>query len=102
MDAVMDAMHRHKVMTAAVVLTAVVLVANLVAMQASDGASWSAFDFALMSVFLLGFGAILDGATSLFRNSTHKLAIGAGVVAVAALLFVELSVGLVGSPIAGS
>lgn len=102
MDAMMNVVGRYKVISAAVLITALALAANLAAMQFTDRVSWSAFDFALISVFLLGFGVAIEFAVSAFRKSTHKLVVGAAVVAVAAVLFVELSVGLVSSPIAGS
>jgi hypothetical protein len=102
MNALTGFLLRHKIMVTVVVGTIFILATSLVAMQFTDGVSWSAFDFALMSVFLIGFGFILERATAVFRSSTHKAAIGAAVVVVAAVLFVELSVGLVGSPLAGS
>lgn len=102
MNAITNALLRHKVMSIVVLGTLIVLAANLVAMRFTDSVNWSAFDFALISVFLIGFGFVLDRAVALFRTTTHKAAIGATVVIAAAVLFVELSVGLVGSPIAGS
>lgn len=102
MNALTDFLLRHKIMSIVVVGTVIILAANLVAMQFTDRVGWSAFDFALASVFLIGFGFILDRVMAAFRNSTHKVSIGAAVVFAAAVLFVELSVGLVGSPIAGS
>jgi len=102
MNGTVNMVLRHKVMAVIVVVTALVLVGNLAAMQMTDRVSWSWFDFALISVFLLGTGMVLDVAVGAFRNSTHKVAIGAAIAVAAAVLFVELSVGLVGSPIAGS
>jgi hypothetical protein len=102
MDGMLNVVMRHKVMAAMVLLTALAVVANLVAMQMTDEVSWSAFDFAALTVFLLGVGLVIEVATAAFRSSTHKVAIGAVVAVAAAVVFVELAVGLVGSPIAGS
>lgn len=74
----------------------------LVTMPFSGRMQWSAFDFALIGVFFVVVAFALEVALKVFRRSTHKLEIAAIVGVAAAILWVELAVGLVGSPLAGS
>lgn len=102
MNAAMTVVLRHKAIAVLVVVAGIAMLANLVAMQVTDEVNWSAFDFAALSVFMLGVGVVLEVATGEFRTSARKFAIGAAVVGAAAIVFIELAVGIVGSPIAGS
>lgn len=85
-----------------VVATGALLLIPFVAMQFTREVNWTASDFVLMGVLLLGTGLLLQFAANKIRSSRSRLlaigAIGLG------LLFVwaELAVGIVGSPFAGS
>ncbi|HET7738235.1 MAG TPA: hypothetical protein VFK32_06640 [Tepidiformaceae bacterium] len=82
--------------------TGLVLMGLLIAMQFSDSMAWSPFDFAALAVLLLGGGFLFTLGASRARDIKRKTAIGAVVAFAVLLLAVELGVGLVGSPIAGS
>ena len=102
MNGIVNVVLRHKVLAVMMLVAGLAMVGNLVAMQVTEEVNWSAFDFAALTVFLLVVGVVLEVATGAFRTGAGKLAIGAAVVGAAAIVFIELAVGIVGSPIAGS
>jgi hypothetical protein len=83
-------------------VTAAILLLPLVAMQFTREVNWTAGDFVVAGVLLMGTGLLLDLAARKIRTRKARRA-AIGVIALG-LLFVwaELAVGLVGSPFAGS
>jgi predicted membrane channel-forming protein YqfA (hemolysin III family) len=81
---------------------AALLLIPLVAMQLSDDVVWTFSDFVIAAVLLLGAGFAYELFTRKFRSPKQKLVVAAGVFAVLALVWVELAVGLFGTPFAGS
>ena len=83
-------------------VTGTILLIPLLAMQLTDEVNWNLFDFIVVGVMLIGTGLIYE----LFVNRlpTPRQRLVAGLVLLAALLlaWAELSVGIFGSPFAGS
>jgi mannose/fructose/N-acetylgalactosamine-specific phosphotransferase system component IIC len=79
-----------------------VLLVPLIAMQFSDEWDWKLSDFIIIGMLLAGVGfayqLIVNGLKSNFRHAI----MGFIIAAVMILLWVELAVGIFGSPIAGS
>jgi mannose/fructose/N-acetylgalactosamine-specific phosphotransferase system component IIC len=79
-----------------------VLLVPLIAMQFSDEWDWKLSDFIIIGMLLAGVGfayqLIVNGLKSNFRH----VVMGFILAAVMILLWVELAVGIFGSPIAGS
>ena len=68
----------------------------------AEGVDWSASDFVVMGLLLAALGLGIEAAVRLLANWRGRLiAIGA-VVAVFLAIWVELAVGIVGTPFAGS
>lgn len=85
-----------------VLVTAALLLIPLVAMQFTAEVNWTASDFVIMGVLLLGTGLLLQFAANKLRTRKSRL-ITSGLIAFAFLfVWAELAVGLVGSPFAGS
>lgn len=82
--------------------TGLVLTVPLIAMQFSEDMNWNTFDFAALAVVVLGAATVFTLAASRVRDLSHRTAIGFLVAIVLALVIVELGVGFLGSPIAGS
>lgn len=78
-------------------ITAGLLLVPLVAMQFSDGARWSLFDFVLAGVLLSGTGFLYELVASRAGNLWHKLAVALSVGTGLMLIWVNLSVGFIGS-----
>lgn len=85
-----------------VLVTAAILLIPFVAMQFTGEVNWTASDFVIMGVLLLGTGLLLQFAANRLRSGKSRL-IAIGAIAFAFLfVWAELAVGIVGSPFAGS
>lgn len=81
--------------------TALILLVPLVAMQFSNEVNWNWFDFAVIGILLFGAGLMFELVKT--RVSTKYRALVAVLLVVAVcLIWVELAVGILGSPIAGN
>lgn len=79
---------------AVVVVTALLLLVPLVAMQFTSEVAWGLLDFVLAAALLLGAGtAIVLASRWLERPGPRRVAVAA-IVLVAALVWAELAVGL--------
>lgn len=79
-----------------------VLFIPLVAMQFSEEVNWSLGDFAVMGTLLLGLGFGLNLILKRTRQKDRRI-VGIVLLILAFLLiWVELAVGIFGSPLAGS
>lgn len=86
------------IMTGATLL----LMLPLIGMAFSTEVNWDAFDFLVAGVLLYGAGLILELLLRKLRTTRARV-IGALILfIVLALIWVEMAVGLFGSPIAGS
>ena len=86
------------------IVAAVVLLLAVVyaAMRLSGEVKWSVFDFAFAGVLLLGTGVVIEFVLRRVQKTTHRLAIGAGILFLLVIVWAELAVGLFGTPLAGS
>jgi hypothetical protein len=62
---------------------------------------WTLFDFALMGTLLVGTGLLLVLAMRKIKNINHRVAFIVALVAVLLLVWIELAVGLFGTPLSG-
>lgn len=74
--------------------TAMLLLVPLVAMQFTAEANWSPGDFVAAGVLLFGAGMVYVLASRLTRTARQKAVVGALVLAVLAVVWAELAVGL--------
>ena len=79
-----------------------VLLVPLLGMALSDEWDWGPLDFILISVLLAFIGLAYQLIVTGIRNNTWHTAIGIVLAASMILLWIEMAVGLFGSPIAGS
>lgn len=78
----------------AVVVTGMVLLLPLVAMQLTGEVVWTGFDFAVAGALLLGTGLAYAFATRKLHDKRQRLLIGAGLLAVFMGIWVEMAVGI--------
>lgn len=81
---------------------AVLLLIPYVGMKVTGDLKWSAFDFVAAGVLLLGTGLACELVLRKVTKLQHRLAICAGILLIVAVVYVEISVGLFGTPLAGS
>lgn len=82
--------------------TAAILLMPFIAMQFTGEVNWTASDFVMAGVLLAGIGVAYVLATVKMRNPRTRLIAGALFAAALLFIWVELAVGLVGTPFAGS
>ena len=82
--------------------TAAILLIPLVAMQFDSGVDWSPADFALMGALIASTGMMFVVVARNVVKRSHRLLLGVGLVLALALVWVELAVGVFGTPFAGS
>lgn len=78
------------------------LLLPLVAMQFTTEVNWNLPDFLVAGVLLFGTGLAIEVALRKFKEQKYRSLIIFGIVLLAILLFMEMAVGIFGSPIAGS
>ena len=79
-----------------------VLSAPLLAMQFTNEVQWTLFDFIVAGGLLYGASLVYVLTTRNVNTASKRIAIGGAVVLVLALVWAELAVGIVGTPLAGS
>lgn len=80
----------------------VLLLIPLIAMQFSNEVNWTGVDFAVAAGILLFFGLGIEFLIRKLKDRRYRFFAIAGALVVLLLLWIELAVGIFGSPIAGS
>jgi hypothetical protein len=81
--------------------TALILAVPLVAMMFSDEVDWNIFDFLVIGSLLISAGLLFEWLTTKVKPERRGV-VAVIVIAAVLLIWVELAVGLFGSPFAGS
>ena len=82
--------------------TALILMVPLLAMQFTNEVDWTLSDFIIMGVLLSGTGLLFVLFASLVKTAQQRWVIGIILFIVLFFTWVELAVGLLGTPFAGS
>lgn len=80
----------------------VLLFIPLVAMQFTTEVNWSGFDFLVMGILLFGTGLVCELVLRTVKKRTNRLILCLAVLGVFILVWMELAVGIIGTPFAGS
>lgn len=83
-------------------VVATLLLIPFTAMQFTTEVNWSLFDFVIAGVLLLGTGLLIELAIRVIKNKDYRIGVIAIIVIALLLIWVEMAVGIFGSPIAGS
>ena len=73
-----------------------------IATQFSDEVDWSISDFIIGGVLIFGFGILLQFLFSKLKGSKYRIPIIIGIMLIFLLIWVELAVGIFGTPLAGN
>lgn len=93
---------KNKRLIAIVTIVAILLLIPFIGMQFSDEVDWKLNDFIVMGVLLLGTGLAIELVMRKVTSKGNRIAICIAILAALFLVWVELAVGIFGSPIAGS
>ncbi len=86
-----------------IVLTvAFILFIPLTAMQFTDEVRWTLFDFVVAGVLLLSTGLLCELVLRKVRRTGYRIAICGVLLMALILVWLELAVGIFGTPLAGS
>lgn len=85
-----------------VLAVAILLLIPFIAMQFSTGVNWSTFDFVVAGVLLLGTGLLCELVLRIVKKTQHRIVLLGVILLALFLVWVELAVGLFGTPFAGS
>ena len=89
-------------LTGLLIGAAVLLSIPFIAMKTVGGFNWSGFDFAIVGVMLLATVLAIEFVLRKVKKTAHRLALCAAIMIVLAIVWAELAVGLIGTPLAGS
>lgn len=80
----------------------VLTVAVLLLIPLIGRAPWSVFDFVVAGILLLGTGLVFELVMRTVKRTKHRIAACAVILASFLLVWVEIAVGIFGTPFAGS
>jgi len=78
------------------------LLLPLLAMQFTSEVNWSVVDFAAAAILLFGTVTVIELVLVKVRKPVYRLALCATVIAALVLVWLELAVGIFGTPFSGS
>ena len=67
-----------------------------------EGVDWKVFDFIAAGIMLFGAGFAIEIALRLITKWEYRIAACVGILIVLGIVWAELAVGLIGTPLAGS
>ena len=79
------------------IVTTVILLIPLIAMQFTNEVDWNLFDFIVMGVLILGTGLTYEFARSKGSNTTYKFAVGVALGTSFLLVWMNGAVGIIGN-----
>ncbi len=98
----MNVMSKNKRLAIIILAVPALLMIPLVGMQFSDEIDWSLLDFMVMGVLLLGAGLTLELVLQKVPHKTNRIALVVIIAIAFLLIWIELAVGIFGTPFAGS
>lgn len=93
---------QNKRLIGIVLIVALILLTPLVAMQFTDEVSWELSDFIVAGILLLGTGLVCEFIMRKVKKKENRIALILFFIVVLLLIWVELAVGVFGTPFAGS
>jgi len=85
-----------------ILISSILLALPLLAMEFSDEVVWERMDFGVAAVLLFGPSLLLELILSKLKNKGLRIALAVSLVLALLLIWLELTVGVFNSPIAGS
>jgi peptidoglycan/LPS O-acetylase OafA/YrhL len=82
-------------------IVAVLLLMPLIAMQFTDQVKWTLSDFVAAAVLLLATGLMCELVMRNVKKISHRIAICAVLLIILLLIWLELAVGIFGTPLGG-
>jgi len=91
-----------KKVTRIAVVTILILLVPIIAMQFTDQVVWDISDFVFASLLLFSAGLAYEFFASKMKFKAHRVILGIVILAIFLIIWAELAVGVFGTPFAGS
>jgi hypothetical protein len=85
-----------------VLISALILLIPLIAMQFTSEVNWNLLDFVVAGVLLLGTGLMYELTLRKINNINYRIVVYVVILVVFLLTWAELAVGIFGTPLAGN
>ena len=85
-----------------VLIVLFLLLIPLIAMQFTDEVNWEITDFIIAGGLLFGAGMISEIVMRKIKNSNYKVILLGAILIIVILIWIELAVGIFGTPFSGS
>ena len=95
-------MTQNKRLIGIVLTVALLLLIPFIAMQFTDEVKWSLPDFVAAGVLLLGTGLLCELVMRKVKKTVYRVLVCGVILLVLLLIWMELAVGIFGTPFAGS
>lgn len=95
-------MKQNKRLIGIMFATGLLLLILSIANQFTDEVDWSLFDFVVVGVLLLGAGLMCELVIRKVKVFKHRIALCTAILAAVFIIWVELAVGIFGTPFAGN
>lgn len=92
----------NKRLTIILTTAATLLSIPFIAMQLTSEVDWKILDFAIMGVLLFGTGLLCELVLRKVKTIKNRILICGGILILFLLVWAELAVGILGTPLAGS
>jgi len=93
---------QNKRLIGIILTVAILLLIPLIAMQFTDEVTWTLADFVVMGVLLLGTGLTCELVLRKVKKIEQRIGLCAVILIALLLIWMELAVGIFGTPFAGS
>ncbi|SDB23411.1 hypothetical protein SAMN03097699_0222 [Flavobacteriaceae bacterium MAR_2010_188] len=98
----MDITNQNKRLITILASAVALLLIPLIAMNFSNEVNWSIFDFVVMGILLIGTGLGLEFILRKIKTLRYRIIFGIALFVVLFIVWAELSVGIFGTPFAGT
>lgn len=93
---------KHQISVALYLLASALLLMPFIGMQFSDQVNWSAFDIIIAGILLFGTAYGCNLVIKHIKTKRKAIILCGMIILFVAILWIELAVGLFGTPLAGS
>lgn len=93
---------KNKRLIGILLVVVMILLIPLIAMRFTDQVNWTLQDFLVAGGLLLVFGLTIEVVLRKVGNINYRQGIIAGLIVLLVLIWVEMAVGIFGTPLAGS
>ena len=93
---------QYKRLVIIIITVVVLLFIPFIAMQYTDDVNWNLFDFVIAGILLIGTGLMCEFAWRKIKKTKYRIAFILAILATLLIIWVELAVGIFGSPFSGN